>query len=261
VAAAGAVWSSAADLSRWLRMLLAEGKWEGRPVLADETVAELLAPQALIPRGAFAYPTVQLTRPHWTTYGFGWFQQDYLGLMVHYHTGSIDGMSAIVAVVPELELGLAVLANGDHAELRHALLWRTVDAFAARAPPRDWSAELRELYGKEQTEQERVRREQESQRVPGTIPSLDLARYAGTYENPLLGELGVRHEDGRLRLRLGPRLTGTLEHWHYDTFRVQWDRAWQGDELAVFQLDLAGVPSRLVVMGTEWMRRAEPATE
>jgi CubicO group peptidase (beta-lactamase class C family) len=259
IAAAGAVWSSVADLSRWLRALLAEGQWEGRQVLAAETVADLLAPQTLIPRGSFGYPTVELTRPHWTTYGFGWFQQDYQGLMVQYHTGSIDGMSALVGVVPDRELGVAVLANRDHAELRHALLWRAVDLFAGAAPPRDWSAELRELYGKAEAERERARAEQERKRVPGTRPTLDLAGYAGRYEHPLLGALEVRHEDGRLRLLAGARLTGPLEHWHYDTFRVRWDRAWQGRELVVFQLDAAGRPARLVFRAGEWTRSVEPA--
>ena len=254
IAPAGAVWSSVSDLTRWLRMLLAEGKWEGREVLSEGALADLLRPQTLVTGGA--YPTDELTRPHWSTYGYGWFQQDYRGLMVHYHTGSIDGMVALVGLVPERELGFAVLANRDHAELRHALWWRTVDLFAAGGATRDWSVELRELYGKARAEREKARAEEEAARVAGTRPSLPLERYAGRYEHPVFGAAEVRHEEGRLRLLVGPRLSAGLEHWHYDTFRARWDRAWQGHELVVFQLDAGGEPSRLLASGEAWLRAA-----
>ena len=43
-------------------------------------------------------------------YGLGWFQHDYQGRMVQFHTGSIDGMVAIAAVIPEDRFGVYVLA-------------------------------------------------------------------------------------------------------------------------------------------------------
>jgi len=48
----------------------------------ERTLQALLRPQAIVPPGQF-YPTVSLTKPHWTTYGFGWFQHDYRGEMVN----------------------------------------------------------------------------------------------------------------------------------------------------------------------------------
>lgn len=263
VAPAGSVWSSVSDLSRWLRMLLAEGGWEGRHVLAQETVSELLHPQHVLRRASF-YPTARLTDPHWITYGLGWFQQDYRGRMVQFHTGSIDGMSAIVGLVPEAELGVVVLANLDHAELRHALLWRAIDVFTGTPDGRDWSAELRELYGGLEEEGEARETKALSLRVTGTEPSLPAARYAGTYGHPLYDAVEVREEDGRLRFLAGPRRTADLEHWHYDTFRAHWDREWQGSTLVTFALDAAGDPARLWVTGLAFEREAagaEPAAE
>ena len=253
VAPAGAVWSNVSDLTRWLRMLLAEGRWEGRAVLGEETVADLLRPHVLTGGN---YPTDELTGPHWTTYGLGWFQQDYRGLMVHYHTGSIDGMVALVGLVPERDLGFVVLANRDHAELRHALWWRAVDLFAAGGAERDWSAELRELYGKARAEREKARADVEMARVVGTRPSLPLERYAGRYEHPVYGAVEVRLAEGTLRLAVGPRLSASLEHWHHDTFQARWDRAWQGRELVVFQLGAEGEPARLLASGQAWERAA-----
>jgi CubicO group peptidase (beta-lactamase class C family) len=261
MAPAGAVWSSVSDLSRWLRMLLAEGRWGEAEVLPEAVVAEMLRPQTLIPPGEM-YPTTRLTRPHWTSYGFGWFQQDYDGRAVAYHTGSIDGMSAIVGLVPDEELGVVVLANLDHAELRHALMWRVFDLFGAEAPgageARDWSAELRELYGALEREAEAREAEVEAGRVPDTRPSLPLERYAGVYSHELYGAIEVAHEDGALRLLAGPRLAAALGHWHFDTFTARFDRRWQGEGLATFSLDSAGRPARLEVLGESYARVEEP---
>lgn len=264
MAPAGAVWSSVSDLSHWLRMLLAEGRWGEERVLPEEVVAEMLRPQTLIPPGEM-YPTTRLTRPHWTSYGLGWFQQDYDGRAVAYHTGSIDGMSAILGLVPDEELGVAVLANLDHAELRHALMWKVFDLFGGERPgadgARDWSAELRELYGGLEREAEAREAEREAERVPGTAPSLPLERYAGTYGHELYGEVEVALAEGRLRLLAGPRLTATLEHWHFDSFEGRLDRPWQGDVLATFGLDAAGGPATLEILGIRYRRVEEPEAE
>lgn len=255
VAPAGAVWSSAAELSRWVRMLLAEGTWEGEPVLPEETVAELFRPQTLIPREVF-YPTARLTDPHWTSYGLGWFQQDYRGLMVQFHTGSIDGMSAILGLVPEEELGVVVLANLDHAELRHALLWKAVDLFAD-APAggeRDWAAEVRELYAERDRRGAEAEAERDARRVEGSRPSVALERYAGSYVHPLYDRVEVRREGAGLRLAAGARRTADLEHHHFDTFRARWDREWQGSTMVTFALDASGAPARLWLMGLAFER-------
>lgn len=256
VAPAGAVWSSISDLSRWVRALLAEGRWGEEEVLAEETVAELLHPQTVLRRDSF-YPTARLTEPHWITYGLGWFQQDYRGRMVHFHTGSIDGMSAIVGLLPEEELGVVVLANLDHAEVRHALLWRAFDLLTGVPEGRDWSADLRELYDGLREEAETREAETLAKRVPDTEPTLPLPRYAGAYAHPLYDRIEVRKEDGRLRLLAGARLTADLEHWHYDTFRAHWDREWQGSALVTFAQDAAGDPARLWVMGIGFERVEE----
>lgn len=63
----------------------------------------------------------------------------------------------------------------------------------------------------------------DSQRVQNTKPTLPLAAYAGTYSDSLYGDLTIREEAGKLALEFGPTWRGTLEHWHYDSFRVKFD--------------------------------------
>ena len=255
VAPAGSVWSSVEDMSKWTRMLLDGGTVDGRVLLKPETVAELFRPQAMVTAQAF-YPTARLTKPHWTTYGLGWFQQDYRGRAVDFHTGSIDGMVAIHGLVRDERLGVFILANRDHAELRHALMLNVFDRFSGGSD-RDWSAELLTLYGDLQKEADERRRKEESRRVTGTSPSLPLQRYAGTYSDPLYGDVVISTEGGRLRARYGTAYVGALEHWNYDTFRAQWDARWRGTALVTFVLDPNGEPATLQALGARFRRKTD----
>jgi len=255
VAPAGSVWSSVQDMSRWMQMLLAGGTFGGRVLVKPETVAELFTPQTMVAADAF-YPTARLTKPHWTTYGLGWFQQDYRGRAVDYHTGSIDGMVAIHGLLRDERVGVFVLANRDHAELRHALMLNVFDRYIGGAS-RDWSAELLTLYTGLQKEADERRATEESRRVAGTSPSLPLARYAGTYSDPLYGDVVVSLDAGRLRAQYGTAYSGALEHWNYDTFRANWDAWWRGSALVTFVLDATGSPATLQALGGHFDRKDE----
>lgn len=253
IPAAGAIWSSVSDMSRWMRFLLAGGVTdEGVRLLSEETFAELFRPQVLVPASGF-YPTASLTRPHWVSYGFGWFQHDYQGRAVDFHTGSIDGMVAILGLIRSENLGVYVLSNLDHAEVRHALMYRVFDLYGHGAD-RDWSADLAELYGGLAASADSARAAAEAARIPGTSPSLPLEAYAGSYRDRLYGDITVSTGPRGLRLHYGPGLQGALEHWHYDTFRVSWDARWRGDELVQFRLDTSGRPASLVILGNEFRR-------
>lgn len=258
VAAAGSVWSSVSDMARWIALLLSEGTVGEQALLEPSTVEALFTPTVIVPRATF-YPTAELTRPQWTTYGLGWFQADYRGRKIDFHTGSIDGMVAIVGLDRAAELGIVVLANLDHAELRHALMYRVLDLFSD-APARDWSGELRAFYDARRERAEAARTARETTRVDGTQPRLALARYAGRYEDPLYGVVDIEHRDGRLHARYG-RLEGPAEHWHYDTFRIRWSTAWRGSSLFTFRLDARGEPTRLDLGGAELTRRPDPPTQ
>ena len=256
VDAAGSVWSSVNDMSLWLRLLLADGVTaEGERLLDSATVAELFRPQTLVPRDQF-YPTARLTRPHWTTYGLGWFQHDYRGHKLDFHTGSIDGMVAIAGLVREEGLGVYVLANLDHVEVRHALLYRVLDLYLAPEDDvRDWSAELKTLYDGLAADGAARTAEAEANRVDGVPPSHDLSAYVGRYGAPGYGDLEVTRADDGLHIRRGPGLEGPLAHWHYDTFRAEWDAAWRGTALVSFETGSDGTVSALRLGGLRLERR------
>ena len=189
-------------------------------------------------------------------YGFGWFQQDYDGHAVDFHTGSIDGMVAIAGLIREEGIGVYVLGNRDHVEVRHALMLRAFDALLGSAS-RDWSAELLALYNGLAEAQQNALEGLRAARAEGTRPHLDPAGYAGTYRHEVGGEIVVRQGDDGLRLDYGPGLEGPLTHWSHETFRVAWDARWRGEALVTFQLDLAGKPMALSLGETRFRRVAD----
>ncbi len=249
IPAAGAVWSTASDMARWMRFLLDSGRVAGRPLVRQAGIQMLLRPQTTIPADEF-YPTARLTRPHWMTYGLGWFQQDYRGRFVAFHTGSLDGRTAIVGLLPDERFGVVVFGNLDHAEFRHAVMLTAFD-LQIGGPRRDWNAELLELYGDLRARRDSVRAARDAGRIAGTTPSLPLSAYAGTYRHAVWGDLVVTARGETLAVRLGTssELAGPLRHWHHDTFRIQWGdgRAEPGWLRFAFGLDGAVTEARLGV--------------
>lgn len=259
VAAAGSVWSSVRDMAKWMQFMLdggVAGGPGGKRLLSEQTAAELFRPQTIAPESM--YPTTRLVKPHWMTYSLGWFQQDYQGRAIDFHTGSIDGMVAIIGLMRDERLGVYVLGNLDHAELRHALMYSAFDRYTGR-PARNWSAEVKALYAEAEQRSAEMQKRAESQRVAGTSPSFALDRYAGRYSDPLRGDVEITHENGALRIHYGSGLRGALEHWHYNTFRAKWAAEWRGTSMVTFQIGASGRVDAIEFNGARFVRRS-PAT-
>ena len=190
IAPAGAVWSTADDIGHWVTFMLGDGTWNGKVLIKPATFNEILKPQVIVPAGQF-YPTVAITKPHWMTYGLAWFQHDYRGEMINFHTGSLDGRTAIVGLMRDKKLGVYIFGNLDHAELRHALMYKVFDVFGFDDNSRDWSSEFKTLYDGLKAQGQKRRETVLAQRAQNTKPSLPLEAYAGKYSDPFYGSVDV----------------------------------------------------------------------
>lgn len=247
---AGAVWSTADDIAKWVNFMLGNTTVNGKELLKPATYNELLRPQVVIPPGGGFYPTAALTKPHWTTYGLGWFQHDYRGMKVDFHTGSLAGRTAIIGMIPEKKLGVYVFGNVDHAEVRHALMYKAFDVFGFEDNSRDWSAEFKTLYDGLKTQGEQQEAAIRAKRVANTKPSFDLTAYEGKYADPFYGEISVEMTNGRLVLRINKDLSAELEHWQFDTFEAVWNQRWQGTSFVKFEISpVAGEVESINVEG------------
>jgi CubicO group peptidase (beta-lactamase class C family) len=257
VAPAGAAFTTVTDMAKWIRFLLDSGKVGGRRLVSAENFAELFRPQQIVGDDEF-YPTARLTHPHFQGYGMGWFLEDYRGEYVAFHTGSIEGRTAIVGLIPDRHLGVAIFTNLDHSEVRHALMYTVFDRYIGPGTPaHDWSAEMHAMYKAFADSGVAQQRRAEARRIPGTHPSLPLDKYAGTYTDSLFGTTEIRFANGQLTARAGT-LTGVMEPWQYDVFRVTWSDPFVDPTFVSFSLDPDGtVGEARLVGGPQHYRRVK----
>jgi hypothetical protein len=257
IAPAGSINSNVVDLAQWVRLQLGEGKYQGKQLISSGTVKEMHTPQTIIRREGVwekLFPEA-----HFLTYGLGWFLQDYHGRKVVQHGGNIDGMSALVAMMPEEKLGIAILSNLNGTTLPTALTNMIFDWYT-KSPTNDWSAELYKSINGLLEAQKAAEKKKEEARVSGTSMSLALEKYAGTYKDDMYGEAKVIVKDGKLVTSYGSAFTGDLEHWHYNTFRVRWRDRTLGKGFINFTLSDDGRVDELKIENvTTFKRGPDPA--
>lgn len=212
VASAGSVWSSVSDMAKWMQFVIDSGRVGNKRLIQQRTFAELVTPQIQAPMEE--YPALQLAKPDFFSYGLGWFIQDYRGQQVWMHTGSINGLCAIIGIEPNKRLGVYVLENLDHAELRHGLMYSVFDLFE-NDPRRDWSVDLKPIFAP----RPRANVAQASRTT--SAPSLPLERYVGTYVDSAYGDVHVTLENGALQAAIVTDPAATLEPVSFETFRTK----------------------------------------
>lgn len=251
---AGSINSNVREMAAWVRLQLRRGEFNGHRIVSEANHREMWSPHTIIQIDTAAerlYPET-----HFRTYGLGWFLEDYRGRRLVHHGGNIDGMSALVAMMPEHDVGLVILTNMNGSGLPALLMRRIFDLYID-GPGRDWSAEIL-AYTKQRAEQAEARQAaRDSARVRNTQPSLALDRYAGRYENRLYGDVVITYANGRLSATFGPAFQGSLEHWHYDTFRARWQDPQLGTTTLTFALNARGEPATLDVEGMGEFRRQQ----
>ena len=231
---AGSINSNVIDMAQWVRMHLAKGSIGGKQVLKPESVREMQLPNIVI--RSDARTDSLLPETHLRAYGLGWFLEDYRGRKIVHHGGNIDGMSALVWMVPEENIGLVILTNLNGTSLPTALAHRVTDLLLGEAK-RDWSAEYLAFTKEGQRRAAAAGGAAERARVANTKPSLALDKYTGTFDNEMYGTLVVELKDGKLMIRGDALHTGELEHWHFDIFRAAWSDRGLGRPFATFILD------------------------
>ncbi|MEM1338933.1 MAG: serine hydrolase [Bacteroidota bacterium] len=236
IGAAGMMWSCLDDMAKYLKFIVNQGRVNNDTLVQPKTFKTLFQPHTLIPEHQF-YPTISLTRPNWLSYGLGWFQHDYRGYKLDFHTGSLQGLVAIAGVMHDKNTAVYVFANLDHAELRHAILYQAMDLFAFEDVSTNWHPKVFERYQDLKKERNGQLEQQVKQRVPNTTPSLELKAYAGNYHHPLCGQLSITIENDMLLLNFNTFQTVSAKHWHHDTFRTVTNRRWTSPQLIRFQLN------------------------
>lgn len=223
-AALGGIISSVNDIGKWMILNMNHG------ITGADTLISA-ASRNMLWKMHNSY-TVNHTKAddfntHFRGYGLGWGLADFHGRLRVSHGGGYDGMISAVNMIPDEKLGVVVLTNGMNAPTS-AVTYYALNALLGEKE-KDWSAEMLEQNKKRAGDDKRIP-EREAARVKGTKPSLPLEKYAGKYQSAIYGDIDIKLENGKLRIYFehAKALSATLEHWHYDVWKLDWDEthAW-----------------------------------
>ena len=253
VGPAGSIKSSARDMAQWLRFQLANGVIDTRRLVSEDALNETKSPQMALRVDKSARETNPFT--HVQSYAMGWIVQDYRGELLITHGGALNGFRTNIALLPDRNAAVVILANMGRGfgvtALRNAIL----DELLHASPSRDWNAAYLAVEKKADDRAQQAKKDREGKRVPNTKPSRDLAAYAGTYRDPAYGDAVVALENGALVLRWS-RMQIPLSHYNYDTFLAVSEPD-DVDETVQFALGPDGEVKTMSVFGEEFVRKDE----
>jgi CubicO group peptidase (beta-lactamase class C family) len=241
--AAGGIYSSIADMSKWVMMQLNHGKYgdnKAKTLFSDAQHAEMWTMQTIIPtRGGGLYNT------HFAGYGLGWFLGDEKGNRQVSHTGGLAGIVTQVILVPDLKLGIIVLTNQQSGAAFTAITNSIKDGYyGVKGIDRVKMYHDRVIGGENEAKKitTAIWKDIEAQQKLSTIKP-DTAIYGGVYHDVWFGDVMITLKNGKLWFdsKRSPRLSGEMLPYKANTFVVKWnDRSMDADAFAMFTLDNNG---------------------
>ena len=112
LAPAGGINSNAEDMARYLQFHIDKGAFAGRRILSEKTADRLQTSTMVIePVDATGLNSPKYDEVGTLSYGLGFFLGSYRGRKVVWHSGSIDGFSALFSFLPREKIGVLVLTN------------------------------------------------------------------------------------------------------------------------------------------------------
>lgn len=220
---AGGISASANDFARWLNIQLAHGALpEGGRLFSEAAANEMWKPEVILPTRPRTGPLGPV-QPMFSMYALGWEVQDYRGTQMISHSGAVFGFLTMVALLPDKHIGFSIIINSEDGVFVRGLTYELLDHYLG-LPRTDWAT----LYQKSVADQRAraLSALQSAQSAPAKVgPSLPLNSYAGDYADSWYGPISIRYEGGKLRVdfKQTPGMTGTLEHYQYDSFRAVLD--------------------------------------
>ena len=200
---AGGVSSSAADMAQWMKLVLAQGQWQGR---ARASSTALQAAMTARPGGNYGY-------------GFN-VGPDPFGHASVSHSGAfVMGAATSIVLWPQAQLGITVLTNAQPRGLAEAIaLVFGGQAWSSTAPATDRLAVMQDkLHGLYKP----IGRFAGQPPPAAPKPAQPLPNYAARYANAYFGtaQVALNATGDALELTLGPAAVRySLRHWDGDVF-------------------------------------------
>ncbi|QEE27053.1 serine hydrolase [Terriglobus albidus] len=223
----GAVNSSVNDMLKYLAFHMGDGTANGKVVLSPKQFTQIH--RAISADGDLSY-------------AMGWIIEHRAGYRLLLHDGSINGFTAMVALIPEKHTAIVVLNNAET-----ALPKAVAENFLSRylnLPFHDRIDAIKQNIDTARKKSAEADAAFEAGRLPHAPTSLPLSAYAGEWFHPAFGKVSMTVEGDVLDLHFDA-LTLHFRHYNYDTFVAS--DPFTGRLTASFHLDAQGKVTELSI--------------
>lgn len=229
---AGGIASSAADMAKWIKMHLDSGRINQHENLFKPDVTKELW-KIIVPMPISKEPEeLKPAQKHFYGYALGFRTYDYRGHQIVGHGGLLTGFVSQIAMVPQLNLGVAVLTNQLSTEAYWSIIHKVLDHYMEVAPF-DWIAGYKKGYDRSIARQDSIANAYIAVKPdPKFKNTLPLASYTGDYKDSFIGKTKITLQDnGKLHLSFEKAkfYNGILEHFHGDLFKLVYDDPNRGE--------------------------------
>ena len=209
---AGGASSSVNDLTKWMTMVLGNGMFDGKQIVAPNALLPAVTPQIVSDRGS--EPAMRSG-----FYGFGFnVSTTSTGRQQFSHSGAFElGAGTNVLFLPAADVAIVALTNATPSGVPETLTAEFADLVQYGEVRDDWWTAYHDAF---------LQMEKPQGSLVGTQPPTNpappapLASYVGEYANPLWGPARITEKDGGLELAIGPKLVVPLKHWDGNVFSV-----------------------------------------
>jgi CubicO group peptidase (beta-lactamase class C family) len=209
---AGSINSTATDLIKWSKFHLNKGKVDGKEIISEKNMKYLHTGQLI----------TSMDSARITVYGQCWFIEQTNRYRLYFHTGTTWGFTTLCAFVPELELGIVILANSETPSApRYSIMRSVIDLFKYGNIEKDYHAEMFAEFIKDEEESAAKRKEKPAEEF---VECWLIDKYTGKFHNEILGDAEIKIENEKLFITIGKKgWTSELKHAnnHKFKFRMQ----------------------------------------
>ena len=212
----GSINSNVEDMSRYLRMYLGRGEFEGKRILNATDIVEMTNPQ-MVMADARLFEEISSTQ-----YGMGFFLTHYRGERLVHHGGNMPGASSLLSFMPLRGVAVFMTTNMSGSPLPNILTYAIYDRLLGMKPV-DWSGRQWDRKEKGKASEESAKKQNLSPRKAGTKPAHALDNYAGEYQHRGYSLMTFIRDGTDLRGSFSG-LTSPFKHFHFDVFEAVEDK-------------------------------------
>lgn len=248
--AAGGIYSSVQDLSKWVIMHLNEGKYgEDQRLISGKNHDELWKPRTQIFFDATPTPPY---RTHYQAYGLGFKLFDQNNLTVVQHSGGLPGMLSMVTMIPEIKAGIIVLTNCAPGGYSFVSITNEIKDELISVNGPDWIGRIENYLNTSQAHADSVVNATWAQVERNKKAKVEASKYVGLYLDPWFGEVEISEVNGQLWFKSvrSPKLSGPMFFYGENTFAIRWEyRDMECDAYATFGMNKEGVAESITMEG------------